>query len=81
MQMTVGTVLVTVGLLLILSDLAALFAGPTSKNIRLELDVFQFSGIIVSTTDLYILLGIVVLTAGAASHPDADMVRPRGARR
>ena len=36
MQMTVGTVLVTVGLLLILSDLAALFAGPTSKNIRLE---------------------------------------------
>ena len=60
MQMTVGTVLVTVGLLLILSDLAALFAGPTSKNIRLELDVFQFSGIIMSTTDLYILLGIVV---------------------
>ena len=42
MQMTVGTVLVTVGLLLILSDLAALLAGPTSSNIRLELDVFQF---------------------------------------
>ena len=62
MQMTVGTVLVTVGLLLILSDLAALFAGPTSKNIRLELEVFQLSGIIMSTTDLYILVGIVVLT-------------------
>ena len=41
MQMTVGTVLVTVGLLLILSDLAALFAGPTAKNIRLDLDVFS----------------------------------------
>jgi branched-chain amino acid transport system permease protein len=63
MQMTVGTVLVTVGLLLILSDLLALFAGPTAKNIRLELEVFQFSGIIMSTTDLYILVGIVVLTA------------------
>lgn len=62
MQMTVGTVLVTVGLLLILSDLAALFAGPTSRNIRLELEVYVFSGIIVSTTELYILLGIVALT-------------------
>ena len=62
MQMTVGTVLVTVGLLLILSDIAALFAGPTSQNIRLELQVFQFNGIIVSTTELYILLGIVALT-------------------
>jgi branched-chain amino acid transport system permease protein len=61
-QMTVGTVLVTVGLLLILSDLAALFAGPTAKNIRLEMEVFQFNGIIISTTELYILLGIVALT-------------------
>jgi branched-chain amino acid transport system permease protein len=62
MQMTVGTVLVTVGLLLILSDLAALLFGSTSKNIRLEMDVFQFNGIIMSTTDFYILVGIVVLT-------------------
>ena len=38
-QMVVGTVLVTVGLLLILSDLGALVAGPTSKNIRLELQI------------------------------------------
>src|SRR3954471_8921971 len=63
MQMTVGTVLVTVGLLLILSDLAALVFGSTSKNIRLELDIYQFNGIIMSTTDLAILFGIVVLTA------------------
>ena len=61
-QGTVGTVLVTVGLLLILSDIAALLAGPTSRNIRLDLQVFQFSGIIVSTTDLYVLLGITLLT-------------------
>ncbi len=62
MQATVGTVLVTVGLLLILSDLAALLAGPTSVNIRLPLDVFILKGVIVSTTDLYILLGIAALT-------------------
>ena len=62
MQTVVGTVLVTVGLLLILSDLAAQLAGPTNRNIRLDLDVFVFGGIIVSTTELYILLGIVALT-------------------
>jgi branched-chain amino acid transport system permease protein len=62
MQMTVGTVLVTVGLLLILSDLTALFVGPTAKNIRLEVDVFLFQGLIVSTTDIYMFTGIVVLT-------------------
>src|SRR3954471_12811463 len=39
-QATVGTVLVTVGLLLVLSDLAATLAGPNSRNIRLEVDVF-----------------------------------------
>jgi branched-chain amino acid transport system permease protein len=61
-QRTVGTVLVTVGLLLVLSDITALLAGPTSRNIRLDLQVFQFSGIIVSTTDLYVLLGITLLT-------------------
>jgi branched-chain amino acid transport system permease protein len=62
MQMTVGTVLVTVGLLLILSDVAALLAGPTPKNIPLELSVFMFGGIIISTTELYILSGVVALT-------------------
>src|SRR5262249_60110334 len=61
-QTVVGTVLVTVGLLLILSDIGALLAGPTSRNIRLDLQIFQFQGIIVSTTELYILLGIVALT-------------------
>ena len=66
-QTVVGTVLVTVGLLLILSDIGALVAGPTSRNIRLDLQIFQFQifpreAIIVSTTDLYIMLGIVALT-------------------
>jgi branched-chain amino acid transport system permease protein len=61
-QTTVGTVLVTVGLLLIISDLAAQLAGPTSVNIRLPVDVFILQGVIVSTTDLYILVGIAALT-------------------
>jgi branched-chain amino acid transport system permease protein len=61
-QTVVGTVLVTVGLLLILSDIGALLAGPTSRNIRLDVQVFQIEGIIFSSTDLYILLGIVALT-------------------
>jgi branched-chain amino acid transport system permease protein len=66
-QTVVGTVLVTVGLLLILSDIGALVAGPTSRNIRLDLQIFQFQifpreVIIVSTTDLYLMLGIVALT-------------------
>jgi branched-chain amino acid transport system permease protein len=61
-QTVVGTVLVTVGLLLILSDIGALLAGPTSRNIRLDTQVFQIEGIIFSSTDLYILLGIIALT-------------------
>jgi branched-chain amino acid transport system permease protein len=61
-QTVVGTVLVTVGLLLILSDVGALLAGPTSRNIRLDVQVFQIEGIIFSSTDLYILLGIIALT-------------------
>jgi branched-chain amino acid transport system permease protein len=62
MQATVGTVLVTVGLLLVLSDLAAVLAGPASRNIRPESDTFIVQGLIVSTTDLYILVGISALT-------------------
>ena len=62
-QMTVGTVLVTVGLLLILSDLAALVAGPTVEEHPARAATSSSScGIIVSTTELYILLGIVALT-------------------
>jgi branched-chain amino acid transport system permease protein len=61
-QMTVGTVLVTVGLLLILSDLAALLAGPTAKNIPLDVSVFIFKDIIISTTELYVFSGVVALT-------------------
>ena len=78
-QMVVGTVLVTVGLLLILSDLGALLAGPTSKNIRLDLQIFQVMR--------HHRLHDRALHparhrgphAGAAPDPDADLVRSRGA--
>jgi branched-chain amino acid transport system permease protein len=62
MQFTVGTVLVTVGLLLILSDLTSLVAGATTKNIQLPFHAFIFGDVIVSSNQLYILLGIVVMT-------------------
>ncbi|MFL6798671.1 MAG: branched-chain amino acid ABC transporter permease [Xanthobacteraceae bacterium] len=61
-QTVVGTVLVTVGLLLVLSDMAAQLVGPTNRNIRLDVNVFAVGGIIVSTTELYVLLGIVIST-------------------
>ena len=60
-EATVGTVLVTVGALLILSDITAVLAGASPMNIPLDLASFQVGGIVVSNTQLYILLGIVVL--------------------
>ncbi len=62
LEVVVGTVLVTVGALLILSDLAAVLAGPTTKNISLEFDAIVLGEVIISTTQLYILAGIVALT-------------------
>jgi branched-chain amino acid transport system permease protein len=62
LELTVGTVLVTVGALLILSDLAAVLAGPTTKNIALEFNAIVLGEVIISTTQLYILIGIVALT-------------------
>jgi branched-chain amino acid transport system permease protein len=59
---TVGTVLVTVGTLMILSDLTAKVAGATQRNIPLRLEALEFGEIVVSTTQLLILLGIAVLT-------------------
>jgi branched-chain amino acid transport system permease protein len=61
-ESTVGTVLVTVGALLIMSDLTAKFAGPAQKNINLQFDTFEIAGVIISTTQIIILLGIILLT-------------------
>lgn len=63
-EAVVGTVLVTVGALLVLSDLAAFIAGPETKNIPLEFHAFTIGEVIISSTQLYILAGIVALTIG-----------------
>ena len=62
-EATVGTVLVTVGTLMILSDLTAMAAGATQRNIPVRLEALEFGDIVVSTTQLLILLGIALLTA------------------
>jgi len=61
-QMTIGTVLTTVGALIILSDVAAALAGPRPRNIPLRFGVFEFGDVIVPVAQAYILIGIVVLT-------------------
>ena len=62
LEYMVGSVLVTVGALLILSDFAAWLAGPSPKNIPVEFDVIELGEVLVTTTQAYILLGIVILT-------------------
>ena len=61
-ESTVGTVLVTCGTLMILSDLTSKLAGSTQRNIPLRLPVLEFGDIIVSSTQLLILAGIIALT-------------------
>jgi len=63
-ESTVGTVLITVGALLIMSDLTAKFAGSTQKNINLQFDTFEVAGVIISTTQIIILIGMILLTLG-----------------
>lgn len=58
----VGTVLVTVGALLILSDVTAVLAGPTQRNILLRSPIIEIGNIVISVTQLGILAAIVVLT-------------------
>jgi branched-chain amino acid transport system permease protein len=61
-EATVGTVLVTVGALIILSDVAGLLAGTTPKNIQIRFEALEIGEVILSMTQVYILLGIVALT-------------------
>jgi branched-chain amino acid transport system permease protein len=61
-ESTVGTVLVTVGTLMMLSDITAQAAGATQRNIPLRLPAIEFGEIVISTTQLLILGGIVLLT-------------------
>lgn len=62
-ESTVGTVLVTVGTLIILSDVAAALAGPNPRNIRLPFEAVEFGEVIISLSQIYILIAIVAMTA------------------
>jgi branched-chain amino acid transport system permease protein len=61
-EATVGTVLVTVGAMLILSDITAVLAGSTQRNIQLPFNAIELGEIVISTTQLTILCGIAALT-------------------
>lgn len=61
-EATVGTVLVTVGALLILTDITAALAGATQKGIPLDFEAHEIGNIVVSNTQLYVLVGIAALT-------------------
>lgn len=58
----IGTVLVTTGALIIMSDLAGLAAGTAQRNIPVQGGMLEFGDIIVPQTQVWILGGIVVLT-------------------
>jgi branched-chain amino acid transport system permease protein len=58
----VGTVLITTGALIIMSDLAGLAAGTEQRNIPIASAVLEFGEVIVPTTQIWILLGIALLT-------------------
>lgn len=61
-ESVVGSVLVTVGAMLILSDVATSLASATQRNIQLPFHAINLNGIVISTTQMYVLLGIVALT-------------------
>jgi branched-chain amino acid transport system permease protein len=61
-EATVGSVLITVGAMLIISDITALLAGSTQRNITMRFDAFEVGEIVISTKQVYILIGIIVLT-------------------
>ena len=60
-EATVGTVLVTVGALLILSDITAVMAGATQRNIQMDFEAFEIGSIVISSAQVKILAGIAAL--------------------
>jgi branched-chain amino acid transport system permease protein len=60
----VGTVLVTVGALLILSDVAAALAGTSLRTIQFASPVFFVGGVMLSTTNMTVIAGIIALVLG-----------------
>jgi branched-chain amino acid transport system permease protein len=61
-QTTVGTVLTTVGAMIIISDVAAWLAGPRPRNIPIRSDVLEIGDILIPTSQAYMLAGVTLLT-------------------
>ena len=59
---TIGTVLITTGALIAMSDITGVLAGTNQRNIPVRSDMLEFGDVIVSTTQVWILAGIVALT-------------------
>jgi branched-chain amino acid transport system permease protein len=62
LEATIGTVLVTIGTFIIVEDLAAMAVGTTQRNILLPSSPIALTGGIVTTLQLYVLLGIAAST-------------------
>lgn len=61
-EATIGTVLVTIGTFIVVEDLAAMAVGPTQRNILLPSAPIALSGGIVTTLQVYVLLGTASAT-------------------
>lgn len=61
-ESAVGTVLTTVGALIIIGDVAAALAGPRPRNIPIRSDVLEFGDVLVPVSQAWMLLAITLLT-------------------
>jgi branched-chain amino acid transport system permease protein len=61
-EATVGAVLVTVGALIVLSDVTAALFGTSGRSIPLGFHAIEFHGVIISITQAGILAGVAVFT-------------------
>jgi branched-chain amino acid transport system permease protein len=59
---TIGTVLITTGALIMLSDITGVVAGTNQRNIPVRSEILEFGDVFVQVTQVWILAGIVALT-------------------
>jgi branched-chain amino acid transport system permease protein len=59
---TIGTVLITVGSLIMMSDITGVVAGTNQQNIPVRSEILEFGDVIVPLTQVWILGGIIGLT-------------------
>ncbi|MDB5531895.1 MAG: branched-chain amino acid transport system / permease component family protein, partial [Hyphomicrobiales bacterium] len=59
---TIGTVLITVGSLIMMSDITGVVAGTNQQNIPVRSEILEFGDVIIPLTQVWILGGIIGLT-------------------